>query len=77
MGKVLLCACKHIADSVTDLCFGLLEGEDFLPVIFHADDGPAFGVGFVEGFVDGFCKLPLLFKGIEPLMVRVSGKRRS
>jgi hypothetical protein len=43
VGKVLLCACKDIADSVTDLCFGLLEGEDFLPVVLHANDGPAFG----------------------------------
>jgi hypothetical protein len=30
----------------------LLEGEDFVPVVFHTDDGPAFGVGFVEGFVE-------------------------
>ncbi len=27
-------------------------GEDFLPVVFHADDGPAFGGGFVQGLVE-------------------------
>ncbi len=34
----------------------LLEGEDFFPVILHADYGPAFGVGLIEGlikFADG------------------------
>lgn len=30
----------------------LLEGEDLLPVVFHADDGPAFGGGFIESLVE-------------------------
>lgn len=29
-----------------------LRREDGLPVIFHIDDNPAFGVGFVESFVE-------------------------
>jgi len=35
-----------------------LKGKDFFPVVFHADDGPALGVGLVEGFIkfaDGGC----------------------
>ena len=31
---------------------GGLEGEDLLPVVFHADDGPAFGDRFVPAFVE-------------------------
>jgi hypothetical protein len=35
-----LCASKHISDLAAGYWTSLLEGEDFLPVVFHADDDP-------------------------------------
>jgi hypothetical protein len=49
MAQVSPVCCKHISVELPAL--RLLEGEDFLPVALHADDGPAPGVGFVEGLV--------------------------
>ena len=42
---------QSISQNLLRLAALLLEGKNFIPVVFHADDGPAFGFGFVECLV--------------------------